>query len=124
MSGRGPQTFQKRLKEQQRKEKQQEKMAKRLERKRQPESSSDTSTREGETESGSELRNRSKKERRSPHGPGPSNFGLFRPLRAVLRSRFEKRPRRPKITRRSCGVTTSSGPKCPASSKCSTKTPM
>ncbi|MBV9268276.1 MAG: hypothetical protein JO061_19060 [Acidobacteriaceae bacterium] len=33
MSGRGPQTFQKRQKEQQRKERQQEKMAKRLQRK-------------------------------------------------------------------------------------------
>lgn len=36
MAGRGPQSFQKKLKEQQRKEKQQEKIAKRLERKRQP----------------------------------------------------------------------------------------
>jgi hypothetical protein len=39
MAGRGPQSFQKKLKEQQRKEKQQEKIAKRLERKRLAESS-------------------------------------------------------------------------------------
>ena len=38
MAGRGPQSYQKRLKEQQRKEKQQEKLAKKLERKRQAES--------------------------------------------------------------------------------------
>ena len=42
MPGRGPQTFQKRQKEQHRKEKQQEKMAKRLERKRQAGTSSDS----------------------------------------------------------------------------------
>lgn len=39
MSGRGPQSFKKRQKEQQRKEKQQAKLAKRLERKHQPLSS-------------------------------------------------------------------------------------
>jgi hypothetical protein len=43
MAGRGPQTFQKKLKEQQRKEKQQEKMAKRLERRRRPEASPEES---------------------------------------------------------------------------------
>lgn len=51
MAGRGPQSFQKKLKEQQRKEKQQEKMAKRLERKRQAESSPEPPARSSEGES-------------------------------------------------------------------------
>jgi len=44
MAGRGPQSFQKKLKEQQRKEKQQEKIAKRLERKRLAEASPGSDT--------------------------------------------------------------------------------
>ena len=51
MAGRGQQSFQKRLKEQQRKEKQQEKMAKRLERKRQPDASLEPPVQTGEVES-------------------------------------------------------------------------
>ena len=51
MAGRGPQSYQKRLKEQQRKEKQQEKMAKKLERKRQAASSPDSPAQPDEAES-------------------------------------------------------------------------
>lgn len=51
MAGRGPQSFQKKLKEQQRKEKQQEKIAKRLERKRQAVASPDALTEPGDAES-------------------------------------------------------------------------
>ena len=51
MAGRGPQSFQKRLKEQQRKEKQQEKMAKRLERRRQAETTPPSQPQQGEAES-------------------------------------------------------------------------
>jgi hypothetical protein len=50
MGNRGPQSFQKRLKEQQRKEKQQEKLAKRLERKRQAEASPEPQTPQTEAE--------------------------------------------------------------------------
>jgi len=51
MAGRGPQSFQKRLKEQQRKEKQQAKMAKKLERRRQAEPSPEAPARQGDAES-------------------------------------------------------------------------
>lgn len=50
MAGRGPQSFQKKLKEQQRKEKQQEKLAKKLERRRQAQSSPGTEQPLGEAE--------------------------------------------------------------------------
>jgi hypothetical protein len=52
MAGRGPQSFQKKLKEQQRKEKQQEKLARKIERRRQAEASPEPAieTPQGEVE--------------------------------------------------------------------------
>jgi hypothetical protein len=51
MAGRGPQSFQKKLKEQKRKEKQQEKLAKRMERRRRAEVSPEPLTQQQEGES-------------------------------------------------------------------------